>query len=177
MLAGLGLVVSGIAGWALLSDAQARYASRPTDFTAIPAKVSFRAPALTLESLDGGQHSLADYAGQVALVNLWATWCPPCEAEMPVFQLFHEKHRSEGFTIIAVNDGESEADVRAFVAEYGLTFPVWLDPTYEATDRVFKAPNLPTSYVIDRGGTVRLMWIGAISEANLEKYVTSLIKE
>ena len=177
MLAGFGMILTGVAVWILLGDARTGYASRPTDFTAIPVSVNFRAPSLRLEALDGGPAALSDYLGQVVLVNLWATWCPPCEAEMPGFQRFYQKHRGEGFTVIAINDGESEIDVRRFVADHGLTFPVWLDPNYDATDRAFKAANLPTSYVIDRQGTVRLMWIGAISEANLEKYVAGLIKE
>jgi len=79
--------------------------------------------------------------------------------------------------VIAVNDGETAPTVNAFVADHGLTFPVWLDPTYEGTDRAFKAGNLPTSYVIDRIGRVRLMWIGAISEANLEQHVGPMLKE
>jgi peroxiredoxin len=96
---------------------------------------------------------------------------------MPIFQRFYEAHRLEGFVVIAINDGEPAADVDAFIEDHSLSFPVWLDPTYEATDRAFKAANLPTTYVIDRGGRVRLMWIGAISAANLDRYVTPLIKE
>jgi hypothetical protein len=92
---------------------------------------------------------------------------------MPVFQPFTTSTEAR-FTIVAVNDGESEADVRV-CGQYAWSGLAGSD--VRATDWAFKAPNLPTSYVIDRGGTVRLMWIGAISEANLEKYVTSLIKE
>jgi peroxiredoxin len=176
-LAGLGLILGGGALLALLVDAGARNASLSQDFTAIPVDVSFQAPALTLRELNGRQRSLRDYAGQVVLVNLWATWCPPCAAEMPEFQRYYEKHMDSGFTVIAINDGESAPEVGEFAAEYGLTFPIWLDPKYEATERAFKAGNLPTSYVIDRGGMVRLMWIGAISEPNLQRFVTPIIKE
>ena len=132
---------------------------------------------VTLSDLRGVRHSLSEHVGKVLLVNLWATWCPPCTAEMPIFQRFYEAHRLEGFVVIAINDGEPAADVDAFIEDHGLSFPVWLDPTYEATDRAFKAANLPTTYIIDRGGRVRLMWIGAISAANLDRYVTPLIKE
>ena len=66
--------------------------------------------------------------------------------------------------------------VMPFVEEFGLTFPVWLDLDYLA-EREFKTSNLPSSYVIDRTGTVRLMWIGGISKANLEKYVSDIILE
>lgn len=176
-MAGLGLILSGAAFWVLFTDARSGYAARPTDSTAIPVDVDFEAPSLSLNDLQGVARTLSDYVGQVVLVNLWATWCPPCEAEMPIYQRFYEERAAEGFTVIAVNDGEPSADVVSFIADHGLTFPVWLDPTYQATDRAFKSGNLPMSYVVDRGGMVRLMWIGATSESNLEKYVVPLIKE
>ena len=171
------MILAGVSIGILLRDTLSGQALRSTDFRAIPAHVDFEAPSLTLRDLRGSPHSLSDYAGQIVLVNLWATWCPPCEAEMPVFQRFYEEHRLEGFVVVAINDGESAAQVEAFVVKHDLTFPVWLDPTYEATDRAFKTANLPTSYVIDRGGRVKLEWIGAINELTLEKTVASLIKE
>lgn len=176
-LVGLGLILAGSALWIFLADARAEYGSLSAEFTANPVAVSFKAPALTLQELNGQQRSLREYAGQVVLVNLWATWCPPCAAEMPEFQRYYEEHRESRFTVIAINDGESAPEVARFADDYGLTFPIWLDPTYEATERAFKAGNLPTSYVIDRNGTVRLMWIGAISGSNLQKFVTPIIKE
>jgi len=177
VVAGLGvLVIVGALGL-VLSDKQAADSAKPTDHSAVPAKVSYAAPALQLTDLSGTKRSLDQYAGQVVLVNLWATWCPPCAAEMPNLQRFHERHGSEGFTVIAVDDGDHREQVVEYVSARGLTFPVWLDPTYEATDRAFKTANLPSSYVVDRNGIVRLVWFGAISEAKLEAYVTPLIKE
>jgi thiol-disulfide isomerase/thioredoxin len=144
---------------------------------AVPVQVSFPAPELTLTDTQSVSHSLADYRGQVVLVNLWATWCAPCKQEMPALQAFYDKHRKNGFVIIAVNDGDPTADVLQFVKDYKLTFPVWLDPTYVATQQAFKTLNLPSSFVIDRGGTTQLMWVGGISRAMLEKHVTPLIME
>lgn len=181
-LSGLVIVAFGatvLAGVVLywMATRRATAAPQATDFAAVPASVNYAAPALSLAGLDGTRHSLADFQGQVLLVNLWATWCPPCQAEMPLLQKYYEKHRSSGFTVIAIEDGEPEAEVRSFVKEHGLTFPVWLDPEHEATDRAFKSMNLPTSFVIDRSGQVRFTWVGAINAANLEKYVTPLIGE
>jgi cytochrome c biogenesis protein CcmG, thiol:disulfide interchange protein DsbE len=172
---GVTLVTGALLYWLAVRRVDA--ATQPTDFGAIPAQVNFMAPALSLNGLDGAGHTLADQRGQVVLVNLWATWCPPCQAEMPLLQRYYERHRAEGFTVIAVEDGEPEADVRAFVGQHGLTFPVWLDPQHQATDHAFNAMNLPTSFVIDRSGQVRLEWVGAINEANLERFVTPLIAE
>ena len=148
-----------------------------TDLSTVPAKVKFPAPELTLIDIQGVSHSLADYRGQVVLVNLWATWCPPCKEEMPTLQAFYDKYKESGFVIIAINDGDPKADVLQFVKDYELTFPVWLDPTYIASEQAFHTLNLPTSFVIDRNGTIQLTWVGGINSRMLEKHVTPLIME
>jgi thiol-disulfide isomerase/thioredoxin len=112
----------------------------------------------------------------VVLVNLWATWCPPCREEMPTLQAFYEKYKPLGFVLIAIDQGETGELVRSFAAEFGLTFPVWVDE-YNRASRAFNTMNLPSSYVIDRGGRIRLMWVGGISEANLELSVPAVIFE
>jgi thiol-disulfide isomerase/thioredoxin len=168
---GLGFLGIGIMFLLLLREP----ASASTqDFLAVPAKVNYPAPELTLTDLNGAPVSLADYRGSVVLVNLWATWCPPCREEMPTLLAFHEKYKSEGFVLIAIDQGETVEQVIPFVDEFQLTFPVWLDITSSA-GRAFNTMNLPSSYVIDRNGQVRLMWIGGISENNLEKYVPTVI--
>ncbi len=173
----LGLVLLATAIWIRASTVQGNKANQATDFSAVPAAVDFAAPPLALRDLAGKEHSLTDYRGRVVLVNLWATWCPPCEAEMPILEAYYLKHSREGFEVVAVEDGDPASQVAAFVADHGITFPVWLDPSYEATDHAFKTADLPSSYIVDREGIVRLMWIGAINPANLEKYVTPLIQE
>lgn len=177
IMAGLGLIVLGGASIIIFSSRGGDPALQPTDFSAVPAAVSYHEPALVLYDIDGVRRALSDLLGQVVLINLWATWCPPCQAEMPILQHYFENHQKEGFTVIAVEDGDPETEVRAFVRSYRLTFAVWLDPAHEASDQAFRTINLPTSYVIDRMGTVRLVWLGAIGDANLEKYVTPLIRE
>jgi cytochrome c biogenesis protein CcmG, thiol:disulfide interchange protein DsbE len=148
-----------------------------TNFSTVPVKVNFPAPDLTLMDTQGGSRSLAEYRGQVVLVNLWATWCHPCKEEMPALQSFYDRHREQGFVVIAINDGDPLEDVLQFVKDYQLTFPVWLDPTYIATEQAFKTLNLPSSFVIDRQGTIQLQWVGGISRAMLDKHVSPLIKE
>jgi len=172
LLLGFGLVLIGTSIYFILQDVQAQ-----TDLSVVPTQVNFASPELTLTNIQGTKHSLADYRGQVVLVNLWATWCPPCKAEMPTLQAFHDKYMDDGFTVIAVNDGDPTSDVIQFVNDYQLTFPIWLDPTYIATEDAFKTMNLPSSFVIDREGTVRLSWVGEINNKMLEKYVTPIIKE
>jgi thiol-disulfide isomerase/thioredoxin len=148
--------------------------STPREFSTVPGEVNYAAPDLTLTDLDGKTVSLKDYRGSVVLVNLWATWCPPCRAEMPTLQAFYEKHKDNGFVVVAIDQEETRDVVAPFVEENGLTFPVWLDLNYEA-EKKFNTEALPTSFVIDRNGKVRLMWVGGISQKNLEYYVSYVI--
>ena len=141
-----------------------------------PIEVDQPAPELTLFDLDGKQVSLSDFEGQVVLVNNWATWCPPCRQEMPEFKAYYEKYRAEGFLIVAIEAGQPEAEVRAFVEEQGLDFVILLDPGNKSLD-TFQSSSLPNSWVIDRNGHLRLAWLGAINQPTLEKYVTPLIEE
>lgn len=176
-IAGLGLILGGASLSMLVIRHPPEGKSIAREVSAVPAHVDFAAPELTLQDLYGRTGALADDRGKVILVNLWATWCPPCKAEMPTLQQFHTEHLHEGFTVIAINDGESATAVRRFADERGLTFPIWLDPKYVATEVAFRAVNLPTSYVIDRTGKVRLIWVGAINTSMLERYVVPLIEE
>jgi peroxiredoxin len=172
---GIGLIAVGVAALALLTMRQSQ-AERTTTTSVVPAKANYPAPVLTLDDLDGNSRSLADYRGQVVLVNLWAVWCPPCREEMPTLEAFYGDHTQSGFVIIGIDDGDPLENVNSFVEDYGLTFPIWMDPQY-LTEKTFDTMNLPSSYVIDRQGYVRLQWVGAISRAMLDTYVVPIIEE
>ena len=172
LMIGTGLVSIGIMLSMLLNNPSAS----TQDLSAVPVQVDYPAPELTLTDLSGNTVSLTDHPGKVVLVNLWATWCPPCREEMPSLQTFYEKYKANGFLLIGINQEETLEVVQPFIKEFGLTFPIWLDIDYQA-QRVFNTANLPSSYVIDRNGRVRLMWIGGISKKNLEKYVPDVIME
>jgi len=175
-LIGAGLVVAGVALLFLLTQKQPSVQASSSEFSVTPMEVNFAAPELALQNLEGQSQSIADFAGKVVLVNNWATWCPPCKAEMPSLKKFHDAHAKEGFTVIAVEAGDGLEEVQAFAKSFGLTFPVWLDPNGAALN-AFHNANLPNSYVIDRTGTIRLAWTGEISLTMLEKFVTPLIAE
>jgi peroxiredoxin len=141
-----------------------------------PITSNYPAPQLTLSDLEGKSVSLEDYRGKVVLVNNWATWCPPCKIEMPELQAYYAAYAAEGFVIVSIESGEPADQVASFVQEYGMTFPVWLDPQILALE-VFQNWNLPSSYIIDRDGIVRLSWTGGINQATLEQFVTPLLEE
>jgi peroxiredoxin len=172
LLLGVGTLLIAAATYFILQGT-----TPPAAPTTVPVNVSFPAPELTLNDTDGISRSLADYRGQVVLVNLWATWCPPCKEEMPTLEAFYQEQKDKGFVIIAINDGDPQADVLEFVKEYELSFPIWLDPTYIATEQAFHTKNLPTSFVIDRTGTIRLAWVGGISAKMLDQHLRPLIRE
>ena len=173
---GVFLVLIGIALFVVMQGTSGEAAAPAADLSVVPVAVNYPAPQLALENVNGETESLADFDGQVLLLNNWATWCPPCKAEMPTLKKFHDAHSAEGFTIIAVEAGDGKDEVLQFANSLGLTFPIWLDPDGAALN-AFKNGNLPNSYVIDRSGTVRYAWTGEISLAMLEKYVTPLIAE
>ncbi len=174
LVIGLGLVLVALAAFFSLPKAVQQVQTQ--SLSAIPVEVNFAAPEVHLTDLQGQAVALSDFSGQVILYNAWATWCPPCKEEMPTLEAYFDAHRQDGFVIVAIEDGEPLEEVSAFVKDYGLTFPVWPDPKWVATT-AFKTDNLPTSFVIDRTGIVRLTWTGAISRDVLEKYVTPLLKE
>ncbi len=173
---GVFLVLIGIALFVVMQGTSGEAAAPAADLSVVPVAVNYPAPQLALENVNGETESLADFGGQVLLLNNWATWCPPCKAEMPTLKKFHDAHSAEGFTIIAVEAGDGKDEVLQFANSLGLTFPIWLDPDGAALN-AFKNGNLPNSYVIDRSGTVRYAWTGEISLAMLEKYVAPLIAE
>ncbi len=150
----------------------------PEEASAVPVAVNFPAPDLHFTDLKGKKISLRDYRGTVVLLNNWATWCPPCRDEMPTLEKYYRRHKSQGFIVLAVAAHEYPFEIKAFLAKqsYQLTFPIIPDPD-EASMTAFKQNRLPVSFVIDRNGTVRLMWIGAISGKMLERYVTPIITE
>jgi peroxiredoxin len=175
-------VLPVVIGGALILFAVLTMASPNTEGNAdsqnsvVPVEVNYAVPELSLQNLNGETESLSDYLGNVVLVNNWATWCPPCKAEMPTLVAYHNEHTVDGFSVIAVEAGEPADVVSQFANSYGMSFPVWLDPDGESL-KAFGNGSLPNSYVIDRAGTVRYAWTGEISMAMLEKYVTSLIDE
>ncbi len=152
------------------SDSSSQFVS------AVPVELNFAAPELKLNDLLGNPVSLADYRGQVILINNWAFWCLPCREELPVLQEFYKDHQKQNFTIIGIESGGEFKDVDYFVKQFHLTYPVWLDPEEKAIT-AFKDNAYPTSYVVDPDGQVIMGWSGPISREMLEKHVAPLLEK
>jgi peroxiredoxin len=125
--------------------------------TAVPARPL--APEFELRDPDGNIHRMSDYRGRVAIVNFWATWCPPCRAEMPSMQRAWEQIEAEGILMIGINVGEDLGTVNAFTEEYPVTFPLLLDEDAKVTGE-WPVRGMPTTFVVDTGGRIVYRAIG-----------------
>lgn len=124
-------------------------------------------PALELQDLKGRMHRLADYRGQVVLVNFWATWCAPCREEMPSIQTLRRSLEGQPFAVLAVNLAEPRSRIDKFLAQVPLDFPVLLDRD-TSTARAWKARFLPATYLVDGEGRVRYAHYGDLDWAGPE---------
>lgn len=126
-------------------------------------EVGDRVPQYSAPDLSGREISLEDLAGEVVLVNVWATWCGPCRVEMPPIQTIYSRYRDRGFTVLAVSIDQGpgyEKKVAAFVGEYGLEFPIMLDPEGRITE-VLQTVGVPETFVLGRDGRIAKRLIGA----------------
>jgi cytochrome c biogenesis protein CcmG, thiol:disulfide interchange protein DsbE len=170
-LAGVGLVVAGILAFGLATPAS----------DAGGAAVGRTAPDFSATTLDTPPvtRTLADYRGQVVLLNVWATWCPPCLEEMPTIQKLHEAYADRGLRVVAISvDDAGEDDlIREFRAERGLTFEI-LHDSESAIFETYALPGVPMTFVIDREGIIRVSRFADdwFSDAN-RKFIEKLLDD
>lgn len=121
----------------------------------------FSAPSFTLQTVSGDSIALADLEGKALILNFWASWCPPCRAEMPAFQTASEEYSSTNLEIIAVNatSQDSLESVAGFLDQYLVTFPILLDTTGQV-GRTYQVRSLPTTFFIDGNGVIQEILIG-----------------
>lgn len=134
------------------------------------------APDFELKTTDGQTVKLSDYKGKPVMLNFFATWCPPCRAEMPALQAVYKEYEAQGFVILAVNLNESNLAIDAFRDKLGLTFPIVVDKT-DSVSRTYGIVPLPTSYFVGKDGKVVGKWTGEISKEKLVTYVKQMIAQ
>jgi peroxiredoxin len=136
------------------------------------------APAFTLTALSGGQTALSQYKGQVVLVNFWATWCGPCQQEMPLLDQMYKKYKPAGFTLIGVNVDKEEPAVKELLARKPVSFPVLLDPANQVS-KAYHVDEMPSSVIIDRKGDIRYIHRGYRpgDENDYQDRIRQLIRE
>ena len=155
-------IAIGMWRWQTARQAQAQQIADQSRSSLSGASQS-RAPDFTLKAPDETPLRLADLRGKVVLLNFWATWCPPCKAEMPDLNALHEKYgASQDIAVVGVNVEEEAATVKQFVEQHKLAFPILLDPESRVT-QLFGVRPLPTTFIIDREGFIRDAWNGQIA--------------
>jgi len=135
------------------------------------------APDFTLPTIDGQVVSLSSLRGKKVILNFWATWCPPCRQEMPDLEAFYSKHaKDKHVVVLGINLTSAEMsvnDVKRFIKEYKLTFPVLLAKT-EETAVLYQAVTIPTSYIIDSSGVIRNKRIGPMDQKWMEQQIDAI---
>ena len=135
------------------------------------------APDFLLETPDGSQLRLSDLRGKPVLVNFWASWCKPCRQEMPEIVRAYNTYRAVGFTVVGVDLQENTDQVKAFAAEFGMTFPLVIDRTGDvgATWHIGgPVKGIPASYFIDGDGIVRARAFGPLTPDTLAEHLRAI---
>ena len=142
-------------------------------------QVGFAAPDFTLESITGEPIKLSDLRGKGVVLNLWASWCPPCRAEMPALDAAYRPLRDQGLIVLGLNTTfqDDEASARTAIKDWGLTFPIVLDRD-GATSRRYRLQAMPTTFFIGRDGVIRdIVFGGPMSKALIASKIEKLLNE
>ena len=136
------------------------------------------APDFTLKSLGGKNLKLSEMAGNVVLINFWASWCGPCREEMPLLNDLHKKYEPLGFAVFGVNVEEDVKGAMGFLQNFPVDFPVLLDSSNQVSKQ-YKVIAMPTTVLVDRDGKVRYLHQGYKSgdEIKYQQMVKKLVRE
>jgi thiol-disulfide isomerase/thioredoxin len=129
------------------------------------------APRFVLSGLDGQSYDLESLRGRVVFVNFWATWCVPCQRELPALQGFQERQGENGAVILAVNVNETPEQIQTYLDDNGISgLTILLDSSLDVYN-AYDVRVMPTTYVIDPGGTIRYRHLGELRESDLDSYL------
>lgn len=126
---------------------------------------------MPLHRIDGEIHNLNDYKGKWVVVNYWATWCPPCIAEMPDLQAFHDEHAKRDAVVIGVNvEDLSSNQLSNFLETYSITYPVYMG-SMQGESPLGTVPGLPTTFMVSPAGTVEARQVGSVTSEMIENFI------
>jgi thiol-disulfide isomerase/thioredoxin len=137
--------------------------------------VKIKAADFRLKDLDGKEVSLSDFRGKNVYLNFWATWCPPCKAEMPDIEKLYDETKDSNLVILAVNLGEGSSTVKTFVDNNKYNFRILLDTDKDAAAK-YNISAIPSSFFIDKNGNIISKKIGTMTLEEMKAYVKGLGK-
>lgn len=135
--------------------------------------VKIKATDFKLKDLSGKEVSLSDFKGKKVFLNFFATWCPPCRAEMPEMEEFYQETKNSDLVMLTVNLGEDKATVQKFISSNKFNFPVLLDADTAVATK-YQIASIPTSYFIDREGNIVTKHLGSMTKEDMKKYVDAI---
>jgi cytochrome c biogenesis protein CcmG, thiol:disulfide interchange protein DsbE len=168
------LLLTACTGWIVWTSFA--YPTTTNGFTPAPRQ-GFLAPDFELEAITGDSIRLSRQQGKAVLVNFWASWCPPCKAEMPAIQKIFEQYSDQGLVVLGVNatNQDTSSAAEAFAQNEGLNFPILLDDSGGA-GKLYQVHALPSTFFIDRRGIIQQVVIGGpISEAQLRAEIEKIL--
>ena len=118
-----------------------------------------RAPAFSLQSVSGGSVSLAQFKGDVVMINFWASWCGPCRQEMPLLDDIYKQYKDMGFVLLGVNVEPDSQNASGWLSKTPVSYPILSDPK-SAVSQLYQVQAMPTTVIIDRQGVVRYVHNG-----------------
>lgn len=134
------------------------------------------APDFSLLDLNGQAVSLSSLRGKPVLLNFWATWCGPCRQEMPYLQQINAEWAPKGLVLLAIDIGESSAQVKTFLETNDLSLPTLLDSNRTVSTRLYNITAIPTTFFIDKNGIIQQKKIGSfLNKEAIEKYVSQIV--
>lgn len=135
------------------------------------------APDFTLKNQHGEKISLSDYRGKVVILNFWATWCPPCKAEVPGFVKMYNEHKDDGLVILGVSlDRDGWQSVAPFIRNHQVSYPVVIG-NRDVVDAYGNIQSIPTTFVLDKQGKIQRKYVGLRDEKVFENDFRTLINE
>lgn len=133
------------------------------------------APDFTLQLFDGGTFRLSEQRGKVVVVNYWASWCPPCREEAPVLERAWRRYRDQGVVFVGLDIWDTETDARAFIRQFGITYPNGPDPKGEAAID-YGLTGIPETFFIRPDGTIARHWIGPLTDAQISTFIEEALR-